>query len=164
MSIAIATFATLAGGLDFHYTWLFYVLLTLSRAIGISVGENILVSQLLREVPRYARTIPPEAVIASGALNLTSLTTSPPVLHGLRHAYSRALSAVMICATAAIGISVLATLGMQRVNLVKVSRGRELASDPARPVGSSATVTEDGKQDHNVSPEISQSQASDAPG
>ncbi|KAL9629073.1 MAG: hypothetical protein Q9204_005485 [Flavoplaca sp. TL-2023a] len=104
---AVATFATLAGG-----------------AIGISIGNNILISQLLNEVPKQT-DVPPEAVIEAGALNLAQLTRSSEVLHELRQAYGHAISAVMICATVTICVSILATLGMQRLNLVKISRDRE---------------------------------------
>ncbi|KAL8885538.1 MAG: hypothetical protein Q9192_006629 [Flavoplaca navasiana] len=93
-------------------------------AIGISIGNNILISQLLNEVPKQT-DIPPEAVIEAGALNLGQLTRSSEVLHELRQAYGHAISAVMICATVTICVSILATLGMQRLNLVKISRNRE---------------------------------------
>ncbi|KAL8755570.1 MAG: hypothetical protein Q9184_004761 [Pyrenodesmia sp. 2 TL-2023] len=102
----------------------------IGNAIGISVGNNILVSQLLSEVPKHASVIPPQAVIEAGALNLDALTDSRDILHELRQAYGMAISTIMICATATICVSILATLGMQRLNIVKVSRDREALKDP----------------------------------
>ncbi|KAL8698458.1 MAG: hypothetical protein Q9224_001844 [Gallowayella concinna] len=117
MFTAIATFATLAGG-----------------AIGISIGNNILISELRSGVPQRTG-MPAERVIEAGALNLGELTKSSTVLHELRQAYGHAISAVMICATVAICVSILATLGMQRLNLVKISRDREAAKvmEPTTP-------------------------------
>ncbi|KAL2041648.1 hypothetical protein N7G274_005432 [Stereocaulon virgatum] len=123
----IATFATLAGG-----------------AIGISIGENILVSKLISEVPTHTGTIPPKAVIASGALNLGTLTSSPGVLYGLRQAYVVAISAIMICATVTICVSILATVGMQPLNLKNISRARELAKEAQGVASSSGTVVGEG--------------------
>ncbi|KAL9011752.1 MAG: hypothetical protein Q9180_009162 [Flavoplaca navasiana] len=96
----------------------------IDHAIGISIGNNILISQLLNEVPKQTDILP-EAVIEAGTLNLGQLTRSSEVLHELRQAYGHAISAVMICATVTICVSILATLGMQRLNLVKISRDRE---------------------------------------
>ncbi|CAF9937713.1 MAG: hypothetical protein HETSPECPRED_000624 [Heterodermia speciosa] len=129
---AIATFTTLAGG-----------------AIGISIGESILVSKLLSEVPKYTKSIPPQAVISSGALNLDTLTNSPVVIDGLRQAYGKAISAVMICATVAIGVSSLTTLGMRPLNLKVISRERE-AARATTPVKCSSSITVEPKP-HEVS-------------
>lgn len=85
-----------------------------------------MVGKLIKEVPKYASAIPPQAVVESGALNLQTLTSSSSVLHGLRQAYGVAISAIMICATVTICISILATLGMQRLNLKVISREREV--------------------------------------
>lgn len=105
------------------------LVLTSSRAIGISIGENILVSQLLSQIPKFTNAVSPKAVVASGALDLHSLTTSSSALHGLRQAYGLAISAIMKCATVTICISIMATLGMQRLNLVKISKEREIAKE-----------------------------------
>lgn len=124
--------------------------LTDISAIGISIGENIFVSRLLSEVPRFASTIPPQAVIASGALNLKALTSSPSILYGLRQAYRLAISSIMVFATVAICISILATLGMQRLNLVKISRDRELAEKGIQNVSSNSAVDEGLKCDNDL--------------
>lgn len=121
------------------------VLIT-SSAIGISIGENILVSKLISGVPRYAATISPQAVIQAGALNLQTLTSSSATLYGLRKAYGLAISATMICATVTIGISVFTTLGMQPLNLKAISREREVNTQTIQPEASSDAITADGKQ------------------
>ncbi|MCJ1432696.1 hypothetical protein MMC27_002053 [Xylographa pallens] len=97
---AIATFATLAGG-----------------AIGISIRENILISELISNVSRYTSTISPQTVIQAGALSLGTLTAIPSILLGLREAYSAAISATMICATVAICLSIPAALGIRQLSL-----------------------------------------------
>ncbi|KAL8925504.1 MAG: hypothetical protein Q9208_003395 [Pyrenodesmia sp. 3 TL-2023] len=110
----------------------------LPKAIGISIGNNILISQLLSEIPKHARMIPSQAVIEAGALNLDALTDSPGILRQLRQAYGEAISAVMICATVTICVSIVATSGMQRLNIVKISRDREATNhthENTSPVG-----------------------------
>lgn len=77
----------------------------------------------------------PKDIIATGALKLDQLSPSPAALHLLRQAFSNAISSIMICATVAICLAVLTTLGMQRLNLRNVSQDREAASgsDPVKP-------------------------------
>ena len=82
-------------------------------AIGISIGENILVSRLIIEVPRYTNASSHHAVVNSRALGLADLTTSPDVLYGLRQTFSKAISATMV-----------ASCGMKYLTL-KVSRKRD---------------------------------------
>lgn len=109
------------------YNELMTQFLTNVSAIAVSIGENLLVSKLIGEVPKYTSTISPQTVIEAGALNLTTLTASPAVLTGLRKAYSTAISATMICATVTICVSILATFGMRRLNLKEESRDREVS-------------------------------------
>ena len=118
-------------------------MLITSSAIGISIGENILVGKLISEVPKYADAISPQAVIESGALNLQALTSSTAVLYGLRQAYGVAISAVIICATVSICFSVLATLGMQRLNLKVISREREVNKQTNQSAASSSGIVAD---------------------
>ncbi|MCJ1308939.1 hypothetical protein MMC25_002594, partial [Agyrium rufum] len=110
-------------------------------AIGISVGENLLVGKLVSEVPKYTSAISPQAVIQAGALNLDKLTSSPTILMRLREVYSVAVSATMICATVAICVSIPAIFGMRYLNLVKVSKERTLAQKSEM---NAVSVTESG--------------------
>ena len=107
---------------------------------GSVIGENILVGKLISEVPKYADAISPQAVIESGALNLQALTSSTAVLYGLRQAYGVAISAIMICATVSICFSMLATLGMQRLNLKIISRERGVNKQTTRSAASSSGI------------------------
>lgn len=125
---------------------LFGVVLINSSAIGISIGENILVGKLIDEVPKYASAIPPQAVVDSGALNLQTITSYPAVLYGLRQAYGVAISAIMICATVTICVSILATLGMQRLNLKVISREREVKEQTNRFAASNSDFVAYGEQ------------------
>lgn len=75
-----------------------------------------------------------QSLIATGPLSLALLASSPDDLTALRHAYSVAISAVMIAGTVTIGMAIRMTLGIQHVNLVKVSRGRK-ESEQQEPLG-----------------------------
>lgn len=87
--------------------------------------------------------IPPKAVVEAGALNLGTLTDSRRILHELRQAYGQAISAVMICATVTICASILAALGMQRLNIVKISRDREATKETQETAAPLDTVREE---------------------
>ena len=93
-------------------------------AIGVQIGENLLVQTLRREIPKYTSAVKPEAVIAAGALGFRRLTQSTVVLEGLRKAYARAVSSTLYLATAAICLSVPIACCMQWLNLKKVSAQR----------------------------------------
>lgn len=93
--------------------------------MSLSEMVTVLLSTLLRILPDLAPTIPPASLIESGPLSLPSFTTSPSILRSLREAYGVAISNLMICATVSICVSVLATLGMQRLNLATISKERE---------------------------------------
>lgn len=104
----ILTFAGLAGG-----------------AIGVQIGETLLVTTLTREVPKYTSAISPQTVIAVGALGLKKLTTDPIILTGLRKAYATAVDATIICAVAAICLSIPFAACMQWLNLKKVAARKD---------------------------------------
>ena len=125
---------------------LFGIVLIDSSAIGTPIGENILVSKLIDEVPKYASAIPPQAVVDSGALNLQTITSSPAILYGLRQAYGVAISAIIIFATVTICVSILATLGMQRLNLKVISREREVQEQTTQFAASSSEIVAYGEQ------------------
>jgi hypothetical protein len=97
----------------------------LGGSLGVPIANAILISSLNSEVPRYAPSVSPETVISAGALNVTSLTDSPNVLHGLRAAWSIAVAHVNILLTSIICISVPTALGMRWLNLKKISEARD---------------------------------------
>lgn len=101
------------------------------RALGVPIGNALLIGGLKSQVPKYANSVSPEAVIRNGALNLQSLTDSPSVLRGLREAYAIAISRVNIFLVVVICVSVPTSLGMEWLNIKKVSIKREQEkSDP----------------------------------
>lgn len=102
-------------------------MLTKSSAIAISIGENVLVNELVNNIPKYTDTISPQLVIDNGALGLDKLTDSPAEFLRLRQVYCKAISATMVYATVTICASLLPALGMRWLNLKRVSREREAA-------------------------------------
>lgn len=109
-------------------------------AIGIPVGNALLISGLRNQVPRLAHGIPPEAVIRNGPLNLQALTKSPSLLHGLREAYAIAISHVNIFLVVLVCVSVPTAGGMKWLNIKEVSKRNEEEKRSLRahgkPVGS----------------------------
>jgi len=97
----------------------------ISRALGVPIGNALLIGGLKSQVPKYAGSVSSEAVIRNGALNLQSLTNSPIALRGLREAYAIAISRVNIFLVVVICVSVPTSLGMQWLNIKKVSIKRE---------------------------------------
>ena len=97
----------------------------LSSALGIPIGNAILIGGLRGEIPKKAATVSPEAVIRNGALNLQSLTNSSSALHGLRESYAIAISHVNIFLVVLICVSVPTSLGMKWLNIKKISQQRE---------------------------------------
>lgn len=89
------------------------------------IGNALLIAGLHSEVPKFTSTVSPDAVVLNGALNLQSLTTSPSILHGLREAYAIAISHVNFFLVATIVISVPTALGMEWLNIKRVSMQRE---------------------------------------
>ena len=89
------------------------------------IGNALLIDGLHSEVPKFTSTVSPDAVVMNGALNLQSLTTSPSILHGLREAYAIAISHVNYFLVATIVISVPTALGMEWLNIKRVSIQRE---------------------------------------
>ncbi|MCJ1342376.1 hypothetical protein MMC31_000558 [Peltigera leucophlebia] len=97
----------------------------LGGALGVPIGNALLISSLKHEVPKSTSTVSPDAVIRAGALNLKSLTTSAEVLQGLRQAYAIAISHVNIFLVVVICISVPTACGMEWLNIKKISTLRE---------------------------------------
>ncbi|KAL8982245.1 MAG: hypothetical protein Q9177_005332, partial [Variospora cf. flavescens] len=64
----------------------------LGGALGVPIGNALLIGGLRSEVPKFAPDVSPEAVVRNGALDLQRLTSSPKTLQGLRTAYAMAIS------------------------------------------------------------------------
>lgn len=97
----------------------------LFSALGVPIGNALLISSLKHEVPKATSTISQDAVIRAGALNLRSLTTLAEVLQGLRRAYAISISHVNIFLVVVIRISVPTACGMEWLNIKKISALRE---------------------------------------
>lgn len=98
---------------------------TLFSSLGVPIANALLLSGLRSEVPKYAPGVSPEAVVRNGALNLERLTTSFSATHGLREAYAIAISYVNIFLVVIICVSVPTALGMEWLNIKKISQQRE---------------------------------------
>ena len=96
-----------------------------NSALGVPIGNALLISGLRSEVPKLAPGISPQAVIRNGALGVQSLTASPSLLHGLREAYAIAISHVNIFLVVLICISVPTACGMEWLNIKEVSKKNE---------------------------------------
>ena len=104
------------------------------------IGNALLIDGLRTEVPKFAPSISPEAVVRAGATDLESLSNSPYILRGLREAYAIAISHVNIFLVVVIRISVPTACGMEWLDIKKVSAQREEEKgartlDASRPVG-----------------------------
>jgi hypothetical protein len=96
-------------------------------SLAIPISNAFLLKGLHNFVPKTAPSISADAIIAAGALDVETLTSSPVLLHGLREAWARSVGWVNIFLTAVICISVPTALGMRWLNIKKVSQEREAA-------------------------------------
>ncbi|KAL9018649.1 MAG: hypothetical protein Q9185_004060 [Variospora sp. 1 TL-2023] len=97
----------------------------LGGALGVPIGNALLIGGLRSEVPKFTPDVSPEAVVHNGALDLQRLTSSPTTLQGLRTAYAMAISHVNIFLVVLICISVPTACGMKWLNIKEVSRLNE---------------------------------------
>ncbi|KAL8868192.1 MAG: hypothetical protein Q9174_005149 [Haloplaca sp. 1 TL-2023] len=94
-------------------------------AIGIPIANALLIDSLHSQVPEFALDVASEDVVRNGALNLEHLTRSPSILRGLRQAYAIAISHVCILLVVVVCVSIPVALGMEWLNIKKVSQQRE---------------------------------------
>ncbi|KAI4263583.1 MAG: hypothetical protein L6R42_001283 [Xanthoria sp. 1 TBL-2021] len=90
-------------------------------AIGIPIANALLIDGLHSQVPKFAPEVASEDVVRNGALNLENLTRSPSMLRGLRQAYAIAISHVCILLVVVVCVSIPVALGMEWLNIKKVS-------------------------------------------
>ena len=100
----------------------FAVELIFPRAVAVAVGQSVLVNSLVREVPKHTSAVPPEAVIANGALNLQRLTDSSVAQRGLREAYAKAIQNLIIYSLVAVCIALPFALSMQWLNVKNATK------------------------------------------
>ncbi|KAI9648687.1 hypothetical protein NHQ30_003326 [Ciborinia camelliae] len=119
----------------------------METALGAPIGSALLVGGLRHEIPKFTSKVSAEDVINAGATGLTSITRSPELIQKLRHAYTIAVSHVMVFLVIVICISVPTAFGMKWLNIKKISmqreadKRREVSNDDVRGQRSDAEKT-----------------------
>lgn len=116
-------------------------ILTIDSALGVGIGQTLLLTHLVQSIPRIAPSISPEAVINAGAANLLSLTTDPQILYNLRLTWAGAVRVVFLFVVVASALSVLFSLGIERLNVHVVSQERKEIVSAER--GQESATTQD---------------------
>ncbi|KAI0006869.1 MFS general substrate transporter [Xylariaceae sp. FL0662B] len=96
----------------------------LGGALGVAIGQNLLLNKLMTSVPRATNLVSSLDVIAVGATGLAELAPTPEVLYSLRVAYSEAIRDTLILALAAACFGFPFSCGMQRLNIKKIAKER----------------------------------------
>ncbi|TGJ88727.1 hypothetical protein E0Z10_g94 [Xylaria hypoxylon] len=96
----------------------------LGGALGLTIGQNLLISKLRMAVPAYTDAVSPDLVITAGASGLSDISPTPSVLDALRLAYSAAIHDTLILALAATALSVLPSLSIERLNIKTIANDR----------------------------------------
>ncbi|KAF7861434.1 hypothetical protein EAF04_007999 [Stromatinia cepivora] len=99
----------------------------LGGAVGLAIGQVLLLTNLQTNIPRLVPSISPDAVIQAGASNLDILTTDPEVLMSIRGAWAGAVRVVFVLALVASALSVPFSLGIEHLNVHVVSKQRKEA-------------------------------------
>ncbi|TGO58666.1 hypothetical protein BCON_0052g00100 [Botryotinia convoluta] len=113
----------------------------LGGALGVGIGQTLLLTHLVQSIPRIAPSISPEAVINAGAANLLSLTTDPQILYNLRVTWAGAVRVVFLFVVVASALSVLFSFGIERLNVHVVSQQRKEIASAER--GQESATTQD---------------------
>lgn len=103
-----------------------------NRALGVTIGQTMLVSNLVNNVPRLLPSVSPHAVINAEALNMGLLTDNPQVLRTLRSAWAYAVREVLILALAAVVVSVPFSCWIEPFNIKAITRQRAEQDSLAR--------------------------------
>ncbi|KAM7211072.1 Major facilitator superfamily domain containing protein [Rhypophila decipiens] len=97
----------------------------LGGAIAISLRETITLFTLLDLVPKRLPGIPPQAVVAMGAANLSALASSPENLAALQDIWNTAITRSLNIGIAALVIAFCFTSCMEWLNALKVAEERK---------------------------------------
>ncbi|KAI1842587.1 hypothetical protein JX266_011200 [Neoarthrinium moseri] len=95
------------------------------RAIGVGIGQNLLLSKLMTTVPAYTSAVSPFEVIAVGATGLGKIAPTLEILHELRLAYSEAVRSPLILALAAACFAFPFSCSMEWLNIKRVAEERK---------------------------------------
>ncbi|KAI9650535.1 hypothetical protein NHQ30_000551 [Ciborinia camelliae] len=99
----------------------------LGGAVGLAIGQVLLVSNLQTSILRLVPSVSPDAVIQAGASNLGLLTTDPEILMSIHGAWASAVRVVFVLALVASALSVPFSLGIEHLNVHVVSKQRKEA-------------------------------------
>ncbi|QSZ36725.1 hypothetical protein DSL72_006608 [Monilinia vaccinii-corymbosi] len=103
--------------------------LQLGGAVGLAIGQALLLTNLQTNILRLVPSISPGAVIKAGASNLGLLTTDTEVLMSIRGAWSNAVHVVFVLALVASAMSVPFSFGIEHLNVHVVSKQRKEARE-----------------------------------
>ena len=116
-------------------------------AVGVPIGQTLLINTLTTQISRDTQAIPVQAVIQAGATGLSNLTTDPVILNILRMAYSSAVTNVLYLSTAAIAIALPSALCMEWRNVRKEGQKRMTVKTEETRVNEDTTAVELGRND-----------------
>ncbi|KJZ70909.1 hypothetical protein HIM_09702 [Hirsutella minnesotensis 3608] len=111
----------------------------LAGAIGLAIGQVLLLDGLITSVPQRTQAVTPAQVIQAGATGLEAIASSPGVLNALRWAYSDAVRRTIVLGLAGSCITVPAACAMDWLNIKRVAEERRLANDSEASTGKEGT-------------------------
>ncbi|EPE37172.1 MFS general substrate transporter [Glarea lozoyensis ATCC 20868] len=117
----------------------------LSGAIGLSIGQDLLVHKLYIAIPQHTDAISPARVVEVGASALAEISPSPEVLAALRQSYADAMRWTLILAVASMCIAVPSSCAMEWLNIRKVAEQRVVEHEMQR--NSSSTKPDESRGD-----------------
>ncbi|KAK8129266.1 MFS general substrate transporter [Apiospora kogelbergensis] len=104
----------------------------LGGALGVGIGQNLLLAKLMTSVPAHTNAVSPLQVISIRATGLSNIAPSAEVLGDLRMAYAEAVRDPLILALAAACLAFPFALAMERLNLIDVAEERKRRSEHLR--------------------------------
>lgn len=93
--------------------------------MGLAIGQNLLITELGRAVPRYTAAVTSDQVLASGVGGLSQLASSSTLLEALRHAYTQATRHVLILGLACACLTLPPAFAMEWRNITHESQRRK---------------------------------------
>lgn len=98
-------------------------------ALGLSISQTLLLTNLQTNIPRLVPSISPQAIIQTGASNLGLLTKDPVVLKAIRGGWADAIRVVFILAVVASALSIPFACGLENLNVHVVAESRKEAKE-----------------------------------
>ena len=97
----------------------------MGSALSLAIGQNLLVTELARTIPKHTLAVTPGDVISAGAAGLASIAHTPAVLQAVRESYSEAERHIFIFAATCACLTVFSSFGMEWLNVTVESRKRK---------------------------------------